>query len=417
MSPRSRNVAQHTLCKKHTMLYSGVPTESMRHHTYSDCEYHGKPCPYSHDIFNIKRVLKLGTGTIHLNYGHGFERYGSHECNSRGWSITLNKMMICFDTQKTQDLPKSVLLAEENRNITRVGAPEVEYEKTQSLCYAHQSGRCTSGSQCRFDHDLIDAKRLEKLVRWGHDSGTCEYLTVECRHDPRGSVRWKITLKADAFMTLKTNDPIAKKLPRRPFSKEGNDLLQVIREMEGIVGIDSPSDASGSGSSNTSDDNKASHQPKSTGANVSKSSAANSSTTKTSGTHSTQPVPAKNSPSGQTTTSTPTRTSARPHPKSTVADVSKPSTTNSSTTQTSGTAHRAQPVLARKSSFGAGLGANQGRLTKVSTYSPPPTKLTGGQFTFPASSTAKVPPIRLDGRGPLANSPPAKKDQWQCYIS
>jgi len=41
------------------MLYSGVPTESMRHHTYSDCEYHGKPCPYSHDIFNLKRVLKL----------------------------------------------------------------------------------------------------------------------------------------------------------------------------------------------------------------------------------------------------------------------------------------------------------------------------------------------------------------------
>jgi len=129
----------------------------------------------------------------------------------------------------------------------------VSYEKKQSLCQAHQSGNCTFGSQCRLDHDLIDGKRLENLVRWGlDDSGTYEYLTVECRNNPRGSVRWKITLKPDAFKALKADDPVAKTLPARLFSREGDDLLQVIREMEKIVGIDSSLDTSGPEPSNVS---------------------------------------------------------------------------------------------------------------------------------------------------------------------
>jgi len=72
-----------------------------------------------------------GTGIIRLNYGHGSERYGNHECDNRGWSITLNAVPICFYAQNTKDLPKSILLAEENRGITRVGTAEVR--NTSSL--------------------------------------------------------------------------------------------------------------------------------------------------------------------------------------------------------------------------------------------------------------------------------------------
>ncbi|THU85732.1 hypothetical protein K435DRAFT_685020 [Dendrothele bispora CBS 962.96] len=203
------------------MLYNGVAQGSRRHRTYSHCEYtRSNYCRYSHSIFNLKRILKLVSlpGVIRLNYGHGFERYGSYETTRSGWDRTLQ---ICSDGQEANyNLPKAILLAEKNRSLTWVGAPEVQYEKKQSLCQSYQNDRCKYGPQCRFDHDLDDGNHLEKLARWVVDDfSTYNYLTVECHRDlhegigprPRNAgVHWKITLKPNAFKKFKANDPIAK---------------------------------------------------------------------------------------------------------------------------------------------------------------------------------------------------------------
>ncbi|KAF5346604.1 hypothetical protein D9758_013480 [Tetrapyrgos nigripes] len=236
----SNDYAARTPCKKHMMEYTGQATGSMRWSTYSDCEYRSLnySCRYSHHIFNTKRILKLGNGIIRLNYGYGFERYGGYDDQKSGWDIKLDDKILCSDGQKTWDLPKSILFAELTQKITWKGAPEVQYEKKQSLCPDYQKGLCSRGSQCRFDHDLVDERRLQKLVRWPVDHIGTEgsYMTVEC-HNTGSSVRWKITLNPDAFEKLNKNDPIARTIPPRPFSREGSVLLDLIREMEKIVGI------------------------------------------------------------------------------------------------------------------------------------------------------------------------------------
>lgn len=64
-----------------------------------------------------------------------------------------------------------------------------------------------------------------------------EYLTVECKAtDDR--IRWKIIMKPDGFQALKTTDPtVAQTIPSPPFEYEDEDLLTVIKHIEGIVGI------------------------------------------------------------------------------------------------------------------------------------------------------------------------------------
>lgn len=63
-----------------------------------------------------------------------------------------------------------------------------------------------------------------------------EALTVECRVT-NGHALWKIIMKPAAFSTLSQTDPVAQRIPSRPFNHEDEDLLKVIRHMEKIVGI------------------------------------------------------------------------------------------------------------------------------------------------------------------------------------
>lgn len=119
----------------------------------------------------------------------------------------------------------------------------MQYEKKQSLCVDHERrpGGCTRGAtQCRFDHDLVDSERIEKLVRsplhsslaWHCDS---DYLTVECRVIS-GVARWKIILKPDAGLK-NYKHPVAHGAPPLPTSHEGTSLLEVIQYMEGALGV------------------------------------------------------------------------------------------------------------------------------------------------------------------------------------
>ena len=101
----------------------------------------------------------------------------------------------------------------------------------------YQHSRC-SRADCRYDHDLIDAKRIEHLVRWPQNgmSPDHEYISVDCR-STAGRIRWKIVLKEAAFATLSPADPLTWSIPSRPYSYEDDDLLTVIRHMERIIGI------------------------------------------------------------------------------------------------------------------------------------------------------------------------------------
>ena len=113
---------------------------------------------------------------------------------------------------------------------------QVKYGKVQSMCVHYQQSGCRRAN-CRYDHDLIDAKRIERLVRWA-PMGTLDYefITVECRVTG-GHIIWKIVLKPEAFANLSPTDPIAHTIPPRPFSYENEDLLKAIRHMESIVGV------------------------------------------------------------------------------------------------------------------------------------------------------------------------------------
>ncbi|KAF5385615.1 hypothetical protein D9757_006800 [Collybiopsis confluens] len=230
--------AQRTPCKKHTMIYTGTATGSMRWDTWSDCEYRSSSytCRYSHDIFNAKRIFKLGHGVIRLNFGYGFERYGRHESDSDGWDIELNGVILCSDSETTFNLPKSILLAEMQSGLIWKNSPEHQYENKQSLCQAHQNGLCARGSSCHYDHDLIDGDRLRELVPASKDGFRREnFMTVECHNPPSGLVRWKIIMKPDAFKDIDKTSSVGRSIPPAPFSREGADLLQVVREIEAIV--------------------------------------------------------------------------------------------------------------------------------------------------------------------------------------
>ncbi|KAI0785748.1 hypothetical protein C8Q75DRAFT_308124 [Abortiporus biennis] len=247
MPPRPSKVpdeyARRSVCRNHLKVYDGVARGSMRIHTWSNCEYRSMKytCRYSHTIFNSKRILALGDGIIHLNYGYGFERYGAYENTRDGWDIEHNGVVLCSDGIGANfDLPKALLFAELQRGRTYKNAEPVLYEKKQTLCPAYQTGVCSYGSKCRFDHDLIDARRLEKLVHTtdlerGFD--TFNFLTVECQISA-GKSHWKITMKPDALqISSKNGQPIQTMphIPTAPFSREGDDLLQVIRDLEMIL--------------------------------------------------------------------------------------------------------------------------------------------------------------------------------------
>ena len=84
---------------------------------------------------------------------------------------------------------------------------------------------------------MVDSARIEKLARWvPHGTNDYDALTVECRV-VEGQTTWKIILKEAAFAGLKATDPIARRIPSRPYSYESAELLDVVRHMEGVVGL------------------------------------------------------------------------------------------------------------------------------------------------------------------------------------
>jgi hypothetical protein len=113
---------------------------------------------------------------------------------------------------------------------------QVKYGKVQSMCVHYQRSSCRRAN-CRYDHDLIDAQRIEHLVRWAtQGTSNYEFMTVECRVTG-GHILWKIILKPEAFAKLSPTDHIAHTIPPRPFCYENEDLLKAIRHMERIVGV------------------------------------------------------------------------------------------------------------------------------------------------------------------------------------
>ncbi|EEB92281.1 hypothetical protein MPER_09235 [Moniliophthora perniciosa FA553] len=225
---------------------------SMRHHTWSSCEYTDSNwrCRYSHTVFNTKRVVELGkknralsgSAIVKLEYGHGFERYGTYEGTDSGWDVTVDGRDLARG--KRRNLPKSLLLAELSVGITSKGAPDHQYEKKQSMCIDRQkSAGCTRGVNCKYDHDIMDSERLESLATAfsGRDSGfeTQDFLTVECHISGTegDAVIWKIVMKPDAFRGVKTNNPLKAKIPTNQIVFDGDDLLDVLNRLEDFVGL------------------------------------------------------------------------------------------------------------------------------------------------------------------------------------
>ncbi|KAK7039265.1 hypothetical protein VNI00_010170 [Paramarasmius palmivorus] len=257
MPPRPSAVpdeyANRTPCIKHTRVYAGEARGSMRHDTWSSCEYTGGNfrCRYSHTVFNAKRVVELGKknavfpSVVTLEYGHGFERYGTYEMDSDGWDVKVNGRDLAH--RRRYNLPKSLLLAELTLGITSKGAPDHRYEKKQSMCTDRQQPTgCPRGIECKYDHDILDAKRLEALgqaLSHGADSAfdTRDYLTVECRVNGEtcdtSTVLWTISMKPDAFKGVKANDPLKLKIPANRASMSGNDLFEVLNRLEDFVGL------------------------------------------------------------------------------------------------------------------------------------------------------------------------------------
>ena len=106
----------------------------------------------------------------------------------------------------------------------------------QSLCQAHHERNACQRQDCKFDHDLVDSARIEKLARWTGGLGDYDALTVECRV-VEGRTTWKIVLKEAVFAKLKATDPIARHIPSKPYSYESAELLDVVRHMERVVGL------------------------------------------------------------------------------------------------------------------------------------------------------------------------------------
>ncbi|GLB41285.1 hypothetical protein LshimejAT787_0905000 [Lyophyllum shimeji] len=240
----SDEYAMRTACRDHSRTYTKELRGPLRGHFYSDCEARfGHRCMFSHTIFNTKRVLKLGGKSqnfvINLNYGYGLKGYGVLDACDSGWEVTVNReeLWFCSSTGKRRDLPKALLVAEHCLGMTAKGDRDIKYQKVQSICTAHYDRSSCRRPDCRYDHDLVDAKRIEHLGRWPpQDMPNYDALSVECRVTD-GRPMWKIILKPAAFATLSPTSPTARTIPPRPFSYEDEDLLKVVRHMEGIVGV------------------------------------------------------------------------------------------------------------------------------------------------------------------------------------
>ncbi|ESK89670.1 hypothetical protein Moror_8588 [Moniliophthora roreri MCA 2997] len=199
----------------------------------------------------LRRVVELGKRNpallgptiVKLEYGHGFERYGMYDGDDSGWDVKVNGVDLASG-KRYYNLPKSVLLAELNLGITSKGAPDRQYEKKQSMCMDRQkSSGCRRGVGCKYDHDIMDSKRLESLATTfsGGDPQfeTRDFLTVECYISGMDgdAVIWKIVMKPDAFRGVKATDPLKPKIPTNQIVFDGNDLLDVLNRVEDFVGI------------------------------------------------------------------------------------------------------------------------------------------------------------------------------------
>ncbi|PPQ88966.1 hypothetical protein CVT25_005065 [Psilocybe cyanescens] len=106
-------------------------------------------------------------------------------------------------------------------------------DKVQSICRSNNDhGFCKFKAECRYDHDLVDGRRLEQLVCWADEgmSPNRDYMTVECRVESDQEPIWKITMKPDAFAKLRH------KSNRHGGVYEGKDLLKFVRLIERAIG-------------------------------------------------------------------------------------------------------------------------------------------------------------------------------------
>ncbi|KAF8135819.1 hypothetical protein EV363DRAFT_1159509 [Boletus edulis] len=248
--PVSDEYAARTACRDHTLINTQPLRGSLRGQFYSLCQkkrFDGG-CKYSHTIFNVNRVHKIGNRdgrksyVVHLDYGYGFERYGGYEGWYGGWEVRVPEGSGYPPSKnvghaRVYDLPKAFLLEEARTGLRAAGDTLTQYTKVQSLCRAHHDLNGCGRQDCKFDHDLVDSARIQKLARWA-PWGTNDYdaLTVECRV-VEGQTTWKIALKEAAFAKLKATDPIAGCIPSRPYSYESVELLDVVRHMERVVGL------------------------------------------------------------------------------------------------------------------------------------------------------------------------------------
>ncbi|KAF9557010.1 hypothetical protein CPC08DRAFT_710735 [Agrocybe pediades] len=241
--PITKDQAAKTVCREHLKVNTNPLRGSLRHTWYSQCEATSATrsnwsCKFSHTLINIDRITRLAKEfTVSLNYGYGFERYGSHDDWRSGWEVEVNgvKYRSGSSTVPVHNLPKSILLAEEQLGLPAYSSSS---EKIQAICKFFHSDRGCNREGCRFDHNVIVTKRFENLVRWGDKgmSPNYEFLSVECRATG-GKSTWKITMKPDAFKMLRDNDEMAKKVPPRPFSRQNENLFTLVKELEGIMGI------------------------------------------------------------------------------------------------------------------------------------------------------------------------------------
>ncbi|KAH7883472.1 hypothetical protein F5I97DRAFT_1815357 [Phlebopus sp. FC_14] len=243
--PVSSDYAARTACRDHANICTKELRGSLRFMFYSECEGRRQyGCKFSHTIFNTKRVVRLGGGKqdfhVKLDYGYGFERYGTYEGWSDGWDVTVDgkEYRSHGNMEKTFDIPKALLLAEKRMGLKKAGDPDVPHVKSQSLCMAHYEGAGCQRSDCRYDHDLVDGTRIEKLARWKEQgmSPNFDFLSLECKAKG-GVVKWKITMKPDAFKELNATDSFSRTIPPRPFNYESDNLLDVIKQMEQTVGL------------------------------------------------------------------------------------------------------------------------------------------------------------------------------------
>ncbi|KAF4618873.1 hypothetical protein D9613_009656 [Agrocybe pediades] len=246
--PITKDQAAKTVCREHLKENTTPLRGSLRHNWYSQCEATSATrstwsCKFSHTVINIERITRLGKQaeefTVSLDYGYGFERYGSYEYCRSGWDVEVNgvKYRSGGSMMKVYNLPKSIMLAEGKLELP---AYSPSSGKIQAICKFFDSDRGCNRDDCKFDHNVIDTKRFENLVRWGAQeiSPDYEYLSVECR-TTGGKPTWKITMKPDAFKKLTDSDEMAKKLPPRPFSRQNENMFTLLKEMEGVMGITS----------------------------------------------------------------------------------------------------------------------------------------------------------------------------------